>query len=306
MRRIFTLFLTVILLLSACEPSEQGDAQTDPNLPEDTLAQNPPARIEFASPEGLATDGEFIYVSNVGAELEPLAVDGDGYILKLSPDLREAYDRERLAAIPLNAPKGMVAHNKHLYVADIDRLVVIDLKQLEQVAQYDFSRFGVNFLNDVAVKDDSTLYVSATNSNQIFQVNLIDENFERLETEDLHGPNGLFYQSEERKLYCVEWGTGEPNGRLIAIDPPTGKIRVLNDHTGNLDGVAFLRSGDLIFSDWTSNRLLTLNMVSNEITALPGDSILGPADFLYDPATDQLYVPHMVENKVSILSGSLL
>jgi DNA-binding beta-propeller fold protein YncE len=306
MRRIFTLFFFAgLTLLAACEPADNGNGNangtTDP--PADSTKEQPPVLVEFASPEGVTSDGEYIYVSNVGKELAPQAVDGDGYILKLTPDLKMVVDADKWSALKLNAPKGMAIVNKRLYVADIDRLVVIDLKKVEQEGEFDFRRFGVTFLNDVAIRDDSTLYVSATNSNQIFQVNLLHDNFERLETEDLHGPNGLYYQSEERKLYCVEWGTGEPNGRIIAIDPPTGKIRVLNDHTGNLDGLSFLRSGDMVLSDWTSNSLLTLNMVDGEISRLPTDSMLGPADFYYDMAGDQLYIPHMMESKVSIVPG---
>jgi hypothetical protein len=310
MRRIFAPFFLVFLLaFVACETSTTTTGPDNP--PTDSMPEPPPVPIRFASPEGIASDGQFVYISNVGPELMPQARDGDGYVLKLSADLKSSFDSEKFSAIKLNAPKGMAVLNKVLYIADIDRLVVIDLKKMIQMATFDFSRHNVDFLNDVAVKDDSTLFVSATNSNQIFQVNLKENNFALLETEPLLGPNGLFYQSEENKLYCAEWGTGDPNGRLIAIDPPTGKIKVLHQHTGNLDGIAFLRSGNLVFSDWASNSILELDMIGGELTTfyinpdMAGtDSINGPADIWFDTASDQLYVPFMIDSKVSIFPGS--
>lgn len=295
-----------MLAFVACETSS---TTVPDNPPTDSMPEPPVVPTRYASPEGIASDGQYVYVSNVGKELMPQAKDGDGYILKLSADLKSSHDNDKFAAIKLNAPKGMTVLNKVLYVADIDRLVAIDLKKTEQIAEFDFSRHNVSFLNDVAVKDDSTLFVSATNSNQIFQVNLKENNIALLETEALLGPNGLFFQSEENKLYCAEWGTGDPNGRLIAIDPPTGKIRVLHEHTGNLDGIAFLRSGNLAFSDWASNSILELDMIGGELSTFyegsaDADSLNGPADFWYDTATDQLYVPSMVDSKVLILPGS--
>lgn len=308
MRRIFAPFFFVFLLaFVACETSTTTTGPDNP--PTDSMPEPPATPPQFASPEGIASDGQYIYLSNVGPELMPQAKDGDGFVLRLSPDLTKSIDVEKFADLELNAPKGMVALKKRLYISDIDRLVVVDLKKVEQIAEFDFSRLGVSFLNDVAIKDDSTLFVSATNSNQIFQVNLKTDEIEPLETEALLGPNGLFYQSEENKLYCAEWGTGDPNGRLIAIDPPTGKIRVLHEHTGNLDGIAFLRSGNLVFSDWTSNSILELDMIGGELTTFytgssDTDSLNGPADFWYDSATDQLYVPSMIDSKVLILPGS--
>ncbi len=260
---------------------------------------------EFNSPESVASDGEFLYVSNVGVKLEPMEKDGDGRIMKLNMAADNWIDKDKWAALQLNAPKGMVIVGKNLYVADIDRVVAIDLQKVEQTFVYDFAKFNTTFLNDMAVMNDSTLLVSSTDANAIFKINLKTQSFEKMKTGELNGPNGMVYASEENKIYCVEYGSEKkPKGRVIAIDGKSGAVKQLGTHTGGLDGVALTADGSLLFSDWGTAHLEKLNLQTGAVTEVASDSIKGPADFYYDLASKKTYLPKMMENKLSIVEGN--
>ncbi|HEX2900333.1 MAG TPA: hypothetical protein VHS96_11500, partial [Bacteroidia bacterium] len=149
-----------------------------------------------------------------------------------------------------------------------------------------------------------TLLVSATDLGAIFQINLKDQNFEKLKTGELRGPNGLTYVSEGNKIYCVEYGEdGKNNGRILAIDGNTGATKQVGKHMGGLDGVAFASDGTLLFSDWSTAHVERMDIHTGTVTEVASDSIQGPADFYYDIPTKRLYLPRMMENQLLIIEG---
>lgn len=302
----YAALLASALVFAACDPKPAGNGGNGTDTTQhDSVPVPQPVAPVYNSPESVTSDGEFMYVSNVGVKLAPMEKDGDGRIMKLNKDCTEWIDKDKWAAIQLDAPKGMAIIGKMLYVTDIDRVVVIDLKKTEQTYVYDFSRFNTSFLNDIAVMNDSTLLVSATDANAIFKINLKDQNFDKMKTGELKGPNGLIYASEENKIYCVEYGVDEkPNGRILAIDGKSGAVRQLGKYTGGLDGVALTADGSLMFSDWDKAHLEKLNMQTGVVTEVASDSIQGPADFYYDVATHKTYLPRMMENQLTILEGN--
>ena len=60
----------------------------------------------FASPESVVVAGDDVFVSNVGAKLEPMARDGDGFVSRLD---RQGGIKALKWAAQLNAPKGLIA-----------------------------------------------------------------------------------------------------------------------------------------------------------------------------------------------------
>ena len=87
----------------------------------------------------------------------------------------------------------MALHDRTLYVADVDELIEINVASGEIVKRYPAK--GAIFLNDVAVGEDGTVYVSDTPMNTIWR--LKDGNFEPwFANDDLNGPNGLLSRAE--------------------------------------------------------------------------------------------------------------
>ena len=106
-----------------------------------------------------------LYVSNMGPSKSPGAKDGDGSIGKV------ALDGKVIAAEwvkGLNAPKGLGLHAGKLYVADIDRVVVIDIARGE-IAQT-IAIEGAGSLNDVTVGVDGIVYASDHKMGKIFAI----------------------------------------------------------------------------------------------------------------------------------------
>lgn len=79
----------------------------------------------FASPESVYVDREFIFVSNVGQTLTPLAKDSDGFISKLD---RNGTMIQSHFISGLHAPKGMAVIKNVLFVVDIDRLKAFEIE----------------------------------------------------------------------------------------------------------------------------------------------------------------------------------
>ena len=139
----------------------------------------------LAQPESVVQDPATgsIYVSNIAGAI--MQKDGNGFIARLRPD-GTIIEREWVKG--LNAPTGMALHDRTLYVADVDELVEINVASGEIVKRY--AAKGAMFLNDVAVGEDGTVYVSDTPMNTIWR--LKDGTFEPwLANDELNGPNGL-------------------------------------------------------------------------------------------------------------------
>lgn len=292
------LILSLAALVWGCQPTAPATGDT---TPQDSVPAPKVVVPHFGSPEGAVWDGTHLYISNVGPVLNPTAKDGDGFILRLNAEGTAVQDSALFAALKFDAPKGMVVHAGRLYVTDIDRIVAIDLQAVKQADVIDMSSTGVAFLNDLALKDDTTLLVSATDQNAIYEVDYIRREWKKLPIKGLNGPNGLLYNSEEGKIYCAEYGGDDGQGRLLRIDARTGKTEVLHSHKGGLDGLVRLRNGNLVFTDWNTKGLHQLDLRDNTLTRFALDSIQGPADIGYSPAEDRLWIPCMMENRLQVL-----
>ena len=255
--------------------------------------------ISFSSPESVATDGQYFYVSNVGPKLAPTEKDGDGFISRVNPD--GTVDTARFVD-GLDAPKGLAIVDNILYTADIDRVMGFDLAKGQKVYEITLVGEATVFLNALEKKDKNTLFVSSTDTGKIFEVTLGDLRGYQTVITGLPGPNGLVWRERKKKLYVVCWGVdGKPNGTIGEIDT-SADMRIfkrIGKYEGYLDGVVYT-AGHLIFSDWVAFEkkgvLRKVNISSGEVTDIPMTKpIGGPADFIRDPKTGDLFVPAMID-----------
>ncbi|MGD8426300.1 MAG: hypothetical protein PVH63_01655 [Balneolaceae bacterium] len=257
----------------------------------------------FSHPESVVATGDYLYVSNIGVEMQATAKDGDGFISKIN---KKTGAIEQLHFLPtkedtLNAPKGLVIVNNTLYTADVDRVVGFDLTNRKEV--FSITIPETSFLNDIAVKDDQTLFVSATDIGKIARVDIDSHSYRFLQIPTVTGANGLTFSTNMSQLYCVGFGSeNKPNGNItsITLNPLTPEI--MNSYQGYLDGAAYYE-GKLYFSDWKSfdreGVINTFDPASGTLAPLNLErAIGGPADFYLDPSTRNLYLPAMLENKL--------
>lgn len=264
-------------------------------------------------PESVVEDDDIFYITCIGDKMTPNDKDGDGFIATVNAR-GKIISPDAFPSVTLNAPKGTAIEDDVLYVADVDRIVGINLRNGTVAQVIDFSKEGTKYLNDLA-ESDGWLYVSATDINKIFRVNLCDGSYEEVVTaEPLNAPNGL--DIEDGTLYVAEFATdanGNPAGKIKAL-PIRGNgprpVTVIYDVPGLYDGIIVCEEEDLFdnetdylyFSDWTANGqpgvVKKLNLRTREVenaTRIPAN---GPADFIIED--DEIWLPAMLDRKVHI------
>ncbi|MFN6946527.1 MAG: hypothetical protein ACK4ND_16390 [Cytophagaceae bacterium] len=264
--------------------------------------------LGFALPEGTLADQGSIYISNVGKEFKPLDKDGDGFISKLTSDGEIVDMRFLPVRDTLHSPKGMGVANNVLYVTDIDRIKGYDLDSRKKVFDLDFSEEKTLLLNDITIKNDSILYVSAMDIDKVYEVNLSTPSFKEIIS--LKKPNGLYWDRPNEKLYVGMFGREEGgNGErgdigVITFENDKATYTELSSHQGNIDGL-HLKGNKLIFTDWLSRGehggIQILDLASGEISDLTEHQINGPGDLYYDSSKNRLWIPKMRENKVLMI-----
>lgn len=252
----------------------------------------------LAQPESVLHDPvtDVLFVTNINGPV--MAKDGNGFISRIKPD---GTILERNWAKGLNSPTGMGLIDRTLYVADVDTLVA--LSAASGSIQKKYKADGAIFLNDVVVADDGTVYVSDTPMNAIWR--LKDGVFEPWLTDDtLNGPNGLVVQ--DGKLVVASLGRLKSVGQkqeaagLYAIDTEDKSITPLGKPIGNLDGLAELKAGSYLVSDWADGALYKVDVKG---TAAKANQLLdlnqGSADLIYLPEDQLVLIPMMLDNTLA-------
>lgn len=254
----------------------------------------------FSSPESAIVNKNDLYVSNVGKELKPTLKDGDGFISKL--DINGKINELHFID-GLDAPKGMGIVGNTLFVADINTLRGFDLSTKKEVFNIVFE--GVNFLNDITVKDSNTLFIGASDTSTIYEVNISNKSYKKLM--DFTVANGLFY--EDGILYAAELGSSAQNmfdgkGKLYKIDlKDNNKLIQLGTFEGVLDGVT--KVGNKVYaSDWGNGEktgiIRVYDLKTKKESVLETELFMGAADFWIDEKSKKIFMPQMIGNKLTI------
>jgi hypothetical protein len=252
--------------------------------------------------ESVASDGKSIYVADIGKELNPMAKDGDGKIFKL--DLSGKVLDSNIVKEPLNAPKGLAINNGVLFIADVDRIVAIEVKTSKKLYEIDFSK-DASFLNDITIVDKNTLFVSATDKSKIFKVNLAKKTYsELLIDKPVIGANGLFFDKKSNRLYANGFGSdNKPNGIVGYIDLSNNKFTQLPVAEGYYDGI-YLADGILYTSNWVAFEkkgiIQAIDLSTNKVSVVKmKEPIAGPADFII--FKDQFIIPEMMTGVLNFI-----
>lgn len=263
----------------------------------------------LSHPESALIHGESIFISEMGPDTEDIK-NADGDLVKYF--LNGKKDQGFTLRAPLHSPMGMAIKDDLIFVADIDRVVAIDLASGEKAYEVSLEEEGANFLNDLVLVKRKWLLVTATNLKKVFAINLETQNYIELEL-DLKGsaPNGLAYDGKNGALYIAaneRHELGEPgNGRLLEryLDENLRLIPSLSRsaYLGKfLDGVT-LDDKSIYLSDWygfgNDGRVYRLNKELFLERTIPFHTA-GLADFHYSPERKLLVTPNLTEGKARI------
>ncbi|HPC36705.1 MAG TPA: ATP-binding protein [Candidatus Marinimicrobia bacterium] len=237
----------------------------------------------FKVPESALYDPErdVIYVSNINGS--PSAADGNGFISRVSPD-GKVLDLHWIEG--LNAPKGMAIYRDTLYVADLNAIARIDLKQGRLIDKIDLKG---KFLNDITVDENGIVYCSDNLADIIYIVKngqpsvwLSGGNY---------NPNGLLAEKNHLVMLSSSKGT------INYIDYKNKTVREVATIGGSLDGVVACDNNYLVSSFPGEIYLVSPDGRSKKILDTKTNKI-SSADIGYIPAKRLLLVPTFSDNSL--------
>lgn len=299
MKKTLWAFLFLSRLLFAELNTFEGLTPVGPRVP---LQVEWEVKDGIDTPESAYWDKEtgFLYISNIAGAGN--GKDGKGWISKYKAD-GKVVTKEWVKG--LDAPKGMRSYKGSLWVSDIDRVHEISLK--EGKIKNTLSIPGSVFLNDVAVDQEGSVYVSDMIGTKIYKIQ-DGKHSVFAEGPDLESPNGLLV--DEGNLLVAAWGLSKADfstkipGRLYSLDLKTkARKNIVPAPFANLDGLEKAKAGFWV-SDWVAGKLFLID-AKGESTLLI-DGLKGPGDLAYISEKQLLIVPRMGENTVTAYNTSKL
>lgn len=288
-------------------------------LPEPTVGKplDPPPAAEpsiepvlkftgaFATPESVLYDptGDRYLVSNINGD--PSAVDGNGYILELSPDGRVTNPKliaGGMNKVRLDAPKGMAIVGSELWVADLTVVRKFDLKTAAH--RGDIQLPAATFANDIAATPDGGAYVSdsavkfvdgapqPSGTDQIFLIDKAGKVKVLAKSPELGGPNGLTL-GVANTLVVATFKSDE----VYRVTEKGERDVVTKVPGGMLDGLLAL-DDTLIVSSWKTETVYRGPLGGTFKPVLT--KVKGVADIGYDSKRKRLLVPRFMEDTVEV------
>ncbi len=252
------------------------------------------------APESVVFDAKqnMYYVANVTGS--PIDKDGSGYISQI--DQNGKLIKQKWVT-GLDAPKGMGVHNGKLYVADIDKVAVIDIAS--GAIEKTYAAPGATFLNDIAVAGNGDVFISDTfGGNAIYR--LSNDRIEIwFKDEKLDFPNGLFVKGND--IVVASWGkvTNQETfetavkGKVLKVSMKDKKVTDITTPFMNGDGLAAYKNG-FIVSDWVAGKIYFVDNKGNYKEV--GSYNAGTADLAVVTSGNLLLVPQMSEGKLLAFS----
>ena len=237
----------------------------------------------FKVPESVLYDRDHgvLYVANVDGK-QPWEKDGAGSIGKMDVN-GKIINAEWITGF--NAPKGMGLHHHTLYVADIDRVVVVDLHQGKIAHAIEVP--GSQALNDVTIDAKGVIYVSDSRGKKVYK---IENGTPTVFLENLKGPNGLLMRGND--FYVLD------QGGMYKVNADKTLTMVADGMDGGTDGIENVSGNDFIISCWAGVIWYVNADGSKEKLLDTRDQKINSADIGYDPNTKTVYVPTFWKNSV--------
>jgi len=222
-----------------------------------------------------------LYVSLIDGA--PWEKDGKGGIAKITPD-GKVTDAKWVTG--LNAPKGMGMHSGKLYTADLNQLVVVDVKtgKIEKKLTIE----GAERLNDVTIDSKGVIYISDSGAGKVFKV---EKGQASLFLDNLQGVNGL--KAIKDDLYIL----GGPV--LYKTNSSKQLTKIADGFALGGDGLEPVGNGDFIVSCWGGLVYYVKSSGEIELMIDSREEKINTADIGYNVSERIVYIPTFFRNTVA-------
>lgn len=252
----------------------------------------------FATPESVTSDGKRFFVSNQGQDFS--SRDSDGFISEISADGKLIELKFAPTKGVLHAPKGMTIENGILYVADLERVVGFDISTRKTIFELAIPEATV--LNDICRLENGFIGVTDTYSGNIYKVNTRTKSFEIIG--NIPTINGISFNKNTNRIAVCTAGETLGEGSVYIRTGNEDFRQLPNISNGFFDGIEWIDDNHLLISDWVIfptkgyGKLWIYNLKNQQAAMLLTEESI--ADIFYNPATQKIYMPQMLKNKVII------
>lgn len=232
--------------------------------------------VQLQNVESVVYDSENdVYYASCGKEYRS---GTEGFISKLSSsgnllELKWVKD--------LNRPTGMAIHNGLLYVADFNRLLVIDLKTAKIIKTIP-EHLPNSGLNDVAVNENGEVFVTGSFAHSVFQ--LQENHLETFARDDerLKWANGIAFSGDN----LIVGGT-----HLNRINKNSAEIILFetNPPVVDIDGIVIDDTGNFYATTVDNSSLWYIDM-KGLATKIASDSMYYYGDLDFNPNQKKLVI----------------
>jgi len=249
-----------------------------------TLKWKSDATLPVSESVAFDSKNNVLYVSCIDGK--PEEKDGKGYIGKVAPD-GKVIAAQWVSG--LDAPKGMGIFKDNLYVADVTKIVTINIPTGKISGSVEVP--GSKFLNDIAVDSKGNVYASDTQTGKIHVLKngKVDVFFE---SSEFKGVNGVLCVGND--FYIVDFATG--TFYKLTADK---KLSVVGKTAEGADGIVPIGNNEYLVSSWHGEVYLVNAKGESKKLIDTKEEKINAADIEYDAKTKTLYVPTFFANGVS-------
>jgi glucose/arabinose dehydrogenase len=264
-----------------------------------SLAELPaPLVTGLALPESVAVTREGrVFVSSIGERDKDK--DGDGQVLEIKNGKAVEF------AKGLNDPKGLIAHQKNLFVTDKNHVLKIDEKGVvtELVGASAFPK-PPQFLNDIVADETGNLYVTDSGDRKgdggaIYKITQKEKQvtlvLDKSKFPALHSPNGIAMDGMSFVL-LGDMGTET----LYRVKVADGSVEKLAEGLGKIDGVIWDNFGRLFLTAHSQGKVHVIPRPGMKAEVL-AEGFGGAADLCLDATGTKVLVPDMKNGTVTAI-----
>lgn len=254
--------------------------------------------LQLEKPECVRYDAERdrYLISNINGKMR--GADDNGFITVVAGS--GLTERKWISGgrdgVALNAPKGMELHDGRLLVADIDHLRVFDAETGRAIGSVHLQ--GALFLNDLAVADDGTVYVTDSGTKKspgaIYRIGGDGTVAKIAGRPELARPNGIDFAADG-SLVVVTFG----GNSVMRVSRDGEVLERTKLDAGQLDGLLVREDGTRLVSSWKGKHLIRL--APDGTSEVIATGLVQPACFELNEARSLLLVPEVKANRIAVL-----